>query len=220
MPTKTWMTSISMFFFLVAAGCNENNTKKSYDTLTPPVETLKANANYKPAFAGQTRIAGIKTATPFKVEILEIYENFNKIEDRNEVAVAGMATLSTCLRTKGVYEVIVPNGFTGSPTPCQYFDIWSGLTINGQCIPNVKKICKPLAAQSCQTLVGRAGFCTGFISCSLFSGLPFFYQGTNIAFKNLGKIMMAVKFVFIGDTGKALYGLCDGHSGSLVRCSV
>ena len=61
-----------------------------------------------------------------------------RIEDRNEVAVAGMATLSTCLRTKGIYEVIVPNGFTGSPTPCQYYDVWSGLTINGQCIPNVK----------------------------------------------------------------------------------
>jgi len=48
-----------------------------------------------------------------------------------------MATLSTCLRTKGIYEVIVPNGFSGSPTPCQYYDIWSGLTINGQALPNV-----------------------------------------------------------------------------------
>ena len=61
-----------------------------------------------------------------------------RIEDRLGVAVSGMTALSTCLRTKGIYEVIVPNGFTGSPTPCQYFDIWSGLTINGQCIPNVK----------------------------------------------------------------------------------
>ena len=47
-----------------------------------------------------------------------------------------MATLSTCLRTKGVYEVIVPNGFTGA-TPCLYYDVWSGLTINGQPLPNV-----------------------------------------------------------------------------------
>ena len=62
---------------------------------------------------------------------------FVRIQDRNGVAVAGMSSLSTCLRTKGVYEVIVPNGFSGSPTPCQYFDIWSGLTINGQAIPNV-----------------------------------------------------------------------------------
>ena len=63
---------------------------------------------------------------------------FVRIEDRLGDAVSGMSSLNTCLRTKGVYEVIVPNGFTGSPTPCQYFDIWSGLTINGQCIPNVK----------------------------------------------------------------------------------
>jgi hypothetical protein len=62
---------------------------------------------------------------------------FVRIEDRNGEAVSGMASLSTCLRTKGVYEVVVPNGFTSSPTPCQYYDIWSGLTINGQGIPNV-----------------------------------------------------------------------------------
>ena len=59
-----------------------------------------------------------------------------RIEDRNGDAVTGMATLTTCLRTKGVYEVIVPNGFTGA-TPCQYYDVWSGLTINGQSIQNV-----------------------------------------------------------------------------------
>jgi hypothetical protein len=61
---------------------------------------------------------------------------FVRIEDRLGVAVSGMASLSTCLRTKGVYEVIIPDGFTGA-TPCEYFDIWSGLTINGQSIPNV-----------------------------------------------------------------------------------
>jgi aldose sugar dehydrogenase len=37
------------------------------DTL-PPVETKKPNSDYKPAFAGQTRIKGVKTSTPYKVE--------------------------------------------------------------------------------------------------------------------------------------------------------
>ena len=60
-----------------------------------------------------------------------------RIEDRNGVAVSGMSTISTCLKTKGVYEVIVPNGFTTQPTPCLFYDVWSGLTINGQGIPNV-----------------------------------------------------------------------------------
>ena len=34
----------------------------------PPVETKRGFANYKPALAGQTRVAGAKTATPYKVE--------------------------------------------------------------------------------------------------------------------------------------------------------
>jgi len=70
MPEKTITTLISMFFFLVAAGCNPNNTNKSYDTLLPPVETQKANSNFKPAFAGQTRIGGVRTNTPIKIELL------------------------------------------------------------------------------------------------------------------------------------------------------
>jgi hypothetical protein len=60
-----------------------------------------------------------------------------RIEDRNGSAVTGMTSLSTCLKTRGVYEVTVPNGFSGYPTPCQFYDVWSGLTINGQSIPNV-----------------------------------------------------------------------------------
>ena len=60
-----------------------------------------------------------------------------RIDDRNGDAVTNMVSLSTCLRTKGVYEVIIPNDFTTQPTPCQFFDTWSGLTINGQSIPDV-----------------------------------------------------------------------------------
>jgi hypothetical protein len=59
------------------------------------------------------------------------------IEDRNGTIVAGMNNLPTCLITKGVYEVIVPNGFTAYPTPCMFYDTWSNLEINGEAIPNV-----------------------------------------------------------------------------------
>jgi hypothetical protein len=62
---------------------------------------------------------------------------FVRIEDRNGTAVSGMTSLTTCLKTKGVYEVTVPNGFSNYPTPCIFYDVWSGLTINGQSIPNV-----------------------------------------------------------------------------------
>lgn len=56
-----------------ATGCNNNNSDSNLNqsrdtTQLPPVETKKANTDYKPAFEGQTRIAGVKTSTPYKVE--------------------------------------------------------------------------------------------------------------------------------------------------------
>lgn len=36
----------------------------------PPVETEKPNSDYKPAFNGQTRVAGYKTQTPYKVDVI------------------------------------------------------------------------------------------------------------------------------------------------------
>ena len=42
----------------------------SSDTTYPSVETKKPNTDYKPAFAGQTRIAGVKTTTAYQVKIL------------------------------------------------------------------------------------------------------------------------------------------------------
>ena len=51
------------------AGNNAASTEQLKDTTKfPPVETKKPNADYKPAFKGQTRIAGVKTVTPYKVE--------------------------------------------------------------------------------------------------------------------------------------------------------
>lgn len=47
------------------ASFNNNNTDT---TGLPPVETKAPNSNYKPAFTGQTRIASVKTTTPYKVE--------------------------------------------------------------------------------------------------------------------------------------------------------
>jgi glucose/arabinose dehydrogenase len=54
-------------------GNNSNNNADSnnedLDTTKPaPVETNRPNTNYKPAFKGQTRIAGAKTTTAYKVE--------------------------------------------------------------------------------------------------------------------------------------------------------
>jgi len=54
-------------FFLLAA-CNSSNVNGQQGTGSGPVETSSPNSDYKPAFAGQTRINGVKTTTPYKVE--------------------------------------------------------------------------------------------------------------------------------------------------------
>lgn len=59
------------------------------------------------------------------------------IEDREGVMVPGCESLQSCLRTAGVYEISVPNVFTTYKSPCEFFDVWSGITINGEQIPNI-----------------------------------------------------------------------------------
>lgn len=55
--------------------CNTKNTNVQNQTSgetenLPPVETQKGNTTYKPAFEGQTRIAGVKTKTQYQVDKL------------------------------------------------------------------------------------------------------------------------------------------------------
>lgn len=40
------------------------------DSTLAPVETKEPNTDYQPAFEGQTRIGGVKTTTPYEVEVL------------------------------------------------------------------------------------------------------------------------------------------------------
>ena len=57
----------------VLISCQESDLSKEAQTNTnslPPVETGNANTDYKPAFLGQTRIAGVKTKTQYKVDII------------------------------------------------------------------------------------------------------------------------------------------------------
>ena len=66
-------TIIGLTVLLTA--CNSQQTppdNRSTDdgTTLAPVETKQPNTNYKPAFEGQTRIAGVKTQTPIDVKVL------------------------------------------------------------------------------------------------------------------------------------------------------
>ena len=66
---------LPLFFALLLLSCKTNGSSSKSETLPvsekyPPVETGQPNTAYLPAFAGQTRIAGVKTATPYEVKII------------------------------------------------------------------------------------------------------------------------------------------------------
>lgn len=54
---------------MVACGQNANQ-QGTKAAAGQPVETEKANTNYPPAFEGQTRVAGVTTATPYEGKVL------------------------------------------------------------------------------------------------------------------------------------------------------
>lgn len=71
--------AIAIGFALMFAACGGNNpqnggTLSSSDSNAAqagtPVETKEPNTDYKPAFAGQTRIAGVKTTTPYEGKVI------------------------------------------------------------------------------------------------------------------------------------------------------
>ena len=73
MQLKYSSTFAIILMVVYLAGCadkNKSNTiaNNTDSTALQPVETKSPNSDYKPAFSGQTRIAGVKTSTPYKVE--------------------------------------------------------------------------------------------------------------------------------------------------------
>jgi len=58
------------------------------------------------------------------------------IEDSNGDLIPSLTGLTTVRRTEGVYECTVP-ALTGYSTPCQFSDIWSGVTVNGVSLGNI-----------------------------------------------------------------------------------
>ena len=67
--------SIALSVFFISCGTHNNNStgntsNNEKDTTYPPVETRKPNTDYQPAFEGQTRAPGVKTATAYEGRIL------------------------------------------------------------------------------------------------------------------------------------------------------
>lgn len=77
MNMKLIPTIIVSAMMILTLSCSGNDSptvpmvspENASDTL-PPVETLKPNTHYQPAFKGQTRIHGIQTKTPFDGKVL------------------------------------------------------------------------------------------------------------------------------------------------------
>lgn len=62
---RSVISAVFCLGFLVVS-CQQKESVKNL----PPVETEKPNSDYKPAFAGQTRMMGYKTQTPYKVDVI------------------------------------------------------------------------------------------------------------------------------------------------------
>ena len=73
---RTILAGASIGFVFLLSACGSQTTTDgviatSSDTSSnPPVETKSPNTDYKPAFAGQTRIGGVKTNTPIEGKVL------------------------------------------------------------------------------------------------------------------------------------------------------
>jgi len=52
-------------------GDQSGSAADSLNVASAPVETKEGNTTYKPAFEGQTRVAGVKTTTPYEVTVLD-----------------------------------------------------------------------------------------------------------------------------------------------------
>lgn len=93
-----------LFGYLTVNAIHGNGQGSLAKDSLPPVETKSGFANYKPAFAGQTRIAGAKTNTPYKVEKIA-----NKLGDPFAIVAMPDGRLMVTLKS-GTMEIHDKNG--------------------------------------------------------------------------------------------------------------
>jgi hypothetical protein len=77
---------------------------------------------------------------------LYLFENGNPINldelpvvdilDSSGNPIQELTSLETCMRTKGIYEVVIPPISQGK-TPCTFYDRWSNLNLNGVNLSNI-----------------------------------------------------------------------------------
>lgn len=105
---KLFYTAIFASAIITTSCTNDNNTKgdnsmQQTDSL-PPVETGKANTNYKPAFEGQTRVNAMKTTTPYESKVVT-----NKLKSPWGIAVLPDGRL-LITEKEGVLRLVTADG--------------------------------------------------------------------------------------------------------------
>ncbi|MBE9602346.1 PQQ-dependent sugar dehydrogenase [Pedobacter sp. MC2016-24] len=65
-----WLIILLCAGVIIQTGCSKKNSDNEAMPVLDPVETGSANTNYKPAFTGQTRIAGVRTNTAYRYDLL------------------------------------------------------------------------------------------------------------------------------------------------------
>jgi glucose/arabinose dehydrogenase len=70
MKNNTCLIALSTALFTLLSCANDKDSPADPGTITDPVENNAPNSTYTPAFAGQTRINGVKTNTAFEAKIV------------------------------------------------------------------------------------------------------------------------------------------------------
>jgi glucose/arabinose dehydrogenase len=118
MIRKSLINSFSLIFIgLIASlnacgqqGSQTHNTTTKLSEGLPSVETKEPNSDYKPAFQGQTRIAGVTTNTPYEVKVLteslEFPWGITSLPDKR---------LLITQREAGTLRIVTPEGTVSEP---------------------------------------------------------------------------------------------------------
>src|SRR5688572_5310663 len=100
--------------FLLSCGTQKPNGETDTaatgtDSTLPPVETKQPNTDYKPAFAGQTRVAGIRTTSAFEGRVITSGL-------KNPWAIAVLPDKRLLINEKGGnMRIVTPTGEIGNP---------------------------------------------------------------------------------------------------------
>ena len=89
---------------------SDSTASTGSDSALPPVETKNPNTNYKPAFAGQTRVAGVKTKSAYETRVITS-------SLKSPWAIAVLPDKRLLINEKGGNILMVPVGSTGTAFP-------------------------------------------------------------------------------------------------------